>query len=298
MHILNRFVSYLILGLLNSFQYVKCSILFKAVLPVAWAAQGVCCKAPWTEYKGWPLFPCTSLPLVRSLTVSHLIPPVRVNIMTAQRKHLQEPKVRCALCSAWGIPGFPAKDLDWHRMSQPSDWVISSCWHGPWAAHGHAAVEVMPCWAAGPVFLPSVQRPWTWAAALRLISCLSDTSLTPQQNKCSKWEQKHQENLKPVSAFKENLHRYFELKGIMMWLFYLKQLFYIAFAKSCRRDCRLIGVFWSEIKNKEANLYLCSKGFPTAEIFLLYRGEGKARVQPLGSKQTDTILVRFVALCN
>lgn len=77
----------------------------------------------------------------------------------------------------------------------------------------------------------------------------------------------------------------------MMWLFYLKQLFYITFAKSCRRDWHLIGIFCSEIKNKEADLYLFSKVFPTAEIFLLYRSEGKARVQPLGSKQTDTILV-------
>lgn len=73
-----------------------------------------------------------------------------------------------------------------------------------------------------------------------------------------------------------------------MWLFYLKQLLYIAFAKSCRRDCHFIGVFRSEIKNKEADLYLCSKGFPTAEIFLLYRCEGSPESSPWAlSRQTQ-----------
>lgn len=49
-----------------------------------------------------------------------------------------------------------------------------------------------------------------------------------------------------------------------------------------------MGVFRSEIKNKEADLYLCSKGFPTAEIFLLYRCEGSPESSPWAlSRQTQ-----------
>lgn len=44
--------------------------------------------------------------------------------------------------------------------------------------------------------------------------------------------QKFCENLKLIIAFKENIHGYFDLKGIMVEFLYLKQLFGVAFTKS------------------------------------------------------------------
>jgi len=64
-------------------------------------------------------------------------------IKTTQRKRLQEPKGKCA----FGILGFPATSLNWHRAPEPSSWssAMGSCWHDPSGGHGHVVVEVMPC---------------------------------------------------------------------------------------------------------------------------------------------------------
>lgn len=163
-----------------------------------------------------------------------------MNITNTQRKRSQDPKGKCAPCSAFEALGFPAVNLDWQRTPEPGGWgpAINSCWHSPWGRGGHAAVEAMPC--CGQQDLPSCLLQSNTREGELPHRDLATAFLTPPQNKNSKWEQKHQENLKPVTAFKENLHRYYDLKEITMWLLYLEQLFGIAFAKSYRRDWRLI----------------------------------------------------------